>query len=321
MSRAGTGSVNKCRCLRLASKYGGLASSSIQDERWDVVACRDISITSRGSRLTGRATSRNLGASFTLFIETPIRVQCCIRLGCQFPAVLAVQSLDNRVSRDLGSVSFLSPTSYKQSGHSMAHRQSYTRRTSSYGGQDPYSPPSRQQTAARSPPPSSAAADSSRPTLLAGQHARYSSADLYALQAQPATRQSQQHPSRRPSEEAPRRMSSQAARGWESDDEDEDDDDDDDGPGFASYGEAPTQRRSYQAPHPAPVQQQRAQQQQQQQQQAMYQNPYQYQAPAEQWTTRPVAPPIVSCVLARIDASVTWLQADPELTPAGTLRG
>ncbi|POY72125.1 hypothetical protein BMF94_4857 [Rhodotorula taiwanensis] len=176
----------------------------------------------------------------------------------------------------------------------MAHRQSYTRRTSSYGGQDPYSPPSRQQTAARSPPPSSAAADSSRPTLLAGQHARYSSADLYALQAQPATRQSQQHPSRRPSEEAPRRMSSQAARGWESDDEDEDDDDDDDGPGFASYGEAPTQRRSYQAPHPAPVQQQRAQQQQQQQQQAMYQNPYQYQAPAEQWTTRPVAPPIVS---------------------------
>lgn len=98
-------------------------------------------------------------------------------------------------------------------------------------------------------------------------------------------------------------MSSQAARGWESDDEDEDDDDDHDGPGFASYGDAPTQGRSYQAPQLAPVQQQRAQQQQQQQQQAMYQNPYQYQAPAEQWTTRPVAPPIISCVLM----SRAWL--------------
>lgn len=145
------------------------------------------------------------------------------------------------------------------------------------------------QSGSRSPPPA--------PPLATQQsHARYSSADLYALQHSPTSY------SQRPSVDAGQRLTSDVDSRHDSDD----DDDEDDGPGFASHGDlAHRQQKRTSSMQQQPFQQMRAQQPQSHQQyhqyqpptmQQQYQQPYfqPHQLPQQRMSMPPLPPPFVS---------------------------
>lgn len=160
----------------------------------------------------------------------------------------------------------------------MSYRQSYQSYTPPHRAQDRAS--YGQAQGPRSPPP--------RPSVGGeAQHARYSSADLYALHhAPPATAT---YSDARPSLEAGYGHSARGSSNSEipgaqrypsSPGAYDSDEDDDDSPGFASHGDLASvaQRRSQQYPQPQPQQ-----------------RPYSYQPPVEQsHRMRPMAPPLLS---------------------------
>ncbi|GAA5879982.1 hypothetical protein JCM3774_005466 [Rhodotorula dairenensis] len=112
------------------------------------------------------------------------------------------------------------------------------------------------QGGSRSPPP---------PLDTQQSHARYSSADLYALQHSPVSPTYDRH--QRPSVDAPARRLT-----GEGNDSDDDSDDDDDGPGFASHGDLDGRQ-----------QKRTSSVQQLQQLQTQPQPPQQYHAPTQQY--------------------------------------
>lgn len=167
---------------------------------------------------------------------------------------------------------------------------------------NPQQPHQQQRAAARQPMYAPAAGSRSPPPPLDTQqsHARYSSADLYALQQHSPVSPGDRH--QRPSVDASRRLTSNA---FDSDRDDNDsDDDEDDGPGFASHGDLDTrsQRRTSSVQQLQQLQAQPSQPQQyhvpfQQYQGGHYSQPYpppaQPQHPVQR-TSMPLPPPIVS---------------------------